>query len=218
MQLYSALRDRNTLGLKLHILSRRTGDAAELLAGLGPEGDFDTGYTLLSEIAAELTRLKEAHHFYPVLFYFRFREPYYSVAYNTRLVLDSVTLIWTAIDQQTYRWLAKSAAVVQVYDSAMLIMKILEKTFVPGGEPHAAEGIDEKKTRPNWDNHFLAVVGRLGAAGIETTGDLIAGTQRYFEIRSLWEPYVRKLSDSGAFDPSETDPSTHEPVTRIAGV
>ena len=211
LQLYSALRERNTLGLKLHVLSRETGDAAEILAGVGPEGEFHTGYTILVEMAAELTALKEAHHFYPVLFYFRFRQPFYSVSHNARLVLDLVTLIWTAIDQPRYRWLTKSAAVWQLYDSAMLIMQILEEAFVPGGKPDPQDQFDYAKLKPAWDEHFHASLHRLRGAGIETVGDATAGAQRYFEIRSKWQPYVDKLSDSGSFDSYETDPSTAPP-------
>jgi hypothetical protein len=39
MQVYTALHRRNTLGLKIHLLAAETGDAAELLCGLGPGGD-----------------------------------------------------------------------------------------------------------------------------------------------------------------------------------
>jgi hypothetical protein len=211
LQVYSALRDRNTLGLKLHVLSRETGDATELLAGLGPDGDFHPGYTILVEVAAELTALKEAHHFYPVLFYFRFRQPFYSVSHIARLVLDLVTLSWTAIDQQEYRWLAKSAAVSQLNDSALLIMKILEEAFVTGGPPAPHEGVEQARAKPAWDAHFHASLRRLRAAGIETVEDAKKGAQRYFEIRSQWEPFVHKLGSSGAFDPYETDPSTALP-------
>lgn len=42
------------------------------------------------EIASEMTGVKESHHFYPVLFYFRFREPFYSVSRSARLALDTV--------------------------------------------------------------------------------------------------------------------------------
>jgi hypothetical protein len=40
MQVYSALRSRNTLGLMMHVQSGETGDAAELLARWGPRGRF----------------------------------------------------------------------------------------------------------------------------------------------------------------------------------
>lgn len=213
LQVYAALRDRNTLGLKLHVMSRETGDAAELLAGLGPDGHFQSGYAHLTEAAAELTALKEAHHFYPVLFYFRFRQPFYSVSHNARLVLDLVTLIWTAIDQQQYRWLSKSAAVSQLHDAAMLIMQILEETFVPGGKPTPQdEDVDRARLKPQWDAHFAASLRRLDAAGIQTISNAEAAAERYFEIRRKWEPYVEKLGRSGAFDAYETDPSTTPPT------
>jgi hypothetical protein len=179
LQIYSALRDRNTLGVKLHVLSRQTGDAAEILAGVGPEGEFHTGYTLLTEAAAEMIAINEAHHFYPVLFYFRFRQPFYSVSHNARLVLDLVALIWTAIDQSHYRWLTKSAAIVQLNDAALLVMKVLEQAFVPGGKPAAHEAVDRAKVKEAWDRHFFASLNRLRAAGIEVTSDAERGAARY---------------------------------------
>ena len=67
MQIYGALRSRNTLCLKIHTLSAETGDAADLLAHLFANNQLSAGYNNLSELAAELTEAKEAHHFYPVL-------------------------------------------------------------------------------------------------------------------------------------------------------
>jgi hypothetical protein len=80
MQIYGALRSRNSLCLKIHALSGETGDAAELLAHLFANNQLSAGYNNLSELAAEITSAKEAHHFYPILFYFRFPEPFYSVS------------------------------------------------------------------------------------------------------------------------------------------
>jgi hypothetical protein len=79
MQVYTALQRRNVLAMNIHFLSGCTGDAAELLARLGPQGQFNAGYTNLSELGVEMTQAKEAHHFYPVLFYFRLSDPYHSV-------------------------------------------------------------------------------------------------------------------------------------------
>src|SRR5215213_5246287 len=47
MQIYAALRERNALGLKMHASSGETGDAAELLAGLFPDGELSGGYNNL---------------------------------------------------------------------------------------------------------------------------------------------------------------------------
>ena len=51
MQIYNALRSRNVLGIALQTLSNDTGDAAELIAGLGHEGQFTSGYNNLSSLA-----------------------------------------------------------------------------------------------------------------------------------------------------------------------
>jgi hypothetical protein len=72
MQVYNALQQRNTFGLKLYLLTSETADAAELIAGLGGQGQFSSGYSNLAELASEMTQVKEMHHFYPVLMYFRF--------------------------------------------------------------------------------------------------------------------------------------------------
>src|SRR3954454_12515581 len=97
MQVYTALQRRNVLAMNIHFLSGCTGDAAELLARLGPQGQFSGGYTNLSELGVEMTMAKESHHFYPVLFYFRFSDPYHSVSRSTLVALDTVSLIKSAL-------------------------------------------------------------------------------------------------------------------------
>ena len=59
MQIYAALRERNALGLKMHAMSAETGDAAELLARLFPDGELSGGYNNLSELAGEMADAKE---------------------------------------------------------------------------------------------------------------------------------------------------------------
>ena len=113
MQVYTALQRRNVLAMNLHLLSGCTGDAAELLARLGPQGQFSAGYTNLSELAVEMTQAKEAHHFYPVMFYFQFSDPYHSVSRSTLVALDAVSLITSALDKQKCRWLQQAGAVAQ---------------------------------------------------------------------------------------------------------
>jgi hypothetical protein len=66
MELYTNLKERNTLGLKAHLLSSETGDAAEVVAHLGPQGMFDAGYNVIVDWAAETAKVKESHQFYPI--------------------------------------------------------------------------------------------------------------------------------------------------------
>src|SRR5581483_5629859 len=113
MQIYTALHQRNSLGFELELGTEETGDAALLLAGLGPQGQFGPVYSSLANMAAEMSRVKQSHHFYPLLFYFRFPEPYYSVSRFSLVSLDAATLIQTALDDGEYSWLQRSDAVTQ---------------------------------------------------------------------------------------------------------
>src|SRR3954468_18333009 len=133
MQVYAALQRRNALGLKLHLLTGETGDAAELVARLGPRGQFSAGYSDVAEVGSGMAEAKEAHHFYPVLFYFRFRQPFYSVSRSALVALDAVTLIRSALDDQRHGWLKESAAVEQLWRASLVLVTTLEETFPLGG-------------------------------------------------------------------------------------
>jgi hypothetical protein len=77
IQVYSALRERNSVALTVDMMSDCTGDAARALARLGADGKFQGGYSELAILATSIAALKEAHHFYPLLFYFRIEEVRY---------------------------------------------------------------------------------------------------------------------------------------------
>lgn len=69
VQVYSGLRERNSLALTVDLMTGGTGDAAEMLARLGPDGDFSNANSELGNLVRSLAQTKEAHHFYPLLFY-----------------------------------------------------------------------------------------------------------------------------------------------------
>src|SRR5579884_486984 len=137
MPIYTALKQRNSLGLNLHIGTSQKGDAAELIACLGPQGKFDIGYTTLVNLSDSLAQTKEAHHFYPVLFYFRFEEPFYSVSRVTNVALDAVALIQCALDPEEYQWQLGAGAVAEIHDASLLLLGTLQETFLPGGKAGA---------------------------------------------------------------------------------
>jgi hypothetical protein len=207
MQVYTALQRRNTLGLQLHAQSGETADAAELLAGLGPDGQFSGGYNNLSEAAAQLTQVKEAHHHYPVLFYFRFREPYYSVSRTTLLALDTVTLIESALSGEEYGWLQRSASVIQLRRVSVLLLTSLEESFVPSGARHDDAKPDDR-TREQWRRRYAAAVQRLRDANIATVVDEPEGAAAYVALRAEWNGHVATLAPVMMYDMAEIDPAT----------
>jgi hypothetical protein len=202
MQIYGALRSRNSLCLKIHALSGETGDAAELLAHLFANNQLSAGYNNLSALAAEVTDAKEAHHFYPILFYFRFPEPFYSVSRSWLVTLDAVSLIRSAFAKEA-DWLKQSGAVTQLSASALLLLGTLNDVFLQ--EQASIKPGDEDQSA--WCARFENARQRLQQAGIGVTGDVQSSLESYIEQRRRWDHLVRVLSRSMAYQPSEVDPA-----------
>jgi hypothetical protein len=201
LEVYTSLRARNTLGLEVHLHSAETGEAAEIVAALGPSGRFDTGYVVLAKWAADTTQVKESHHFHPILFYFRFQEPYYSVSRTSLISLDTITLIKSALDDNEYRWLKESAAVEQLKRSTILELKTLISAFVSNAKVDALPDADEQ-TRALWSRRYNDAVERLRRAGIKTTE---AGAEQYVALRTEWDRYITLLAPEFAYEMEEID-------------
>jgi hypothetical protein len=210
MQVYSALQQRNALAPKLHLLSGETGDAAELVARLGPRGQFSAGYSDVAEVGSAMTDAKEAHHFYPLLFYFRFRQPFYSVSRSAFLALDAVTLIRSALDDQRHGWLKESAAVELLWRASLVLVTTLEDTFPVGSTREQPRSLGEEA--PNrWRRRYQSGVQRLRRAGIEVTADEQVGAEVYVSLRSRWDPLIARLAPTMAYRMDEIDPAGSHP-------
>jgi hypothetical protein len=216
MQIYTALQQRNALGLKLHLMSSETDDAAELLAALGPQGQFTSGYSILADLSAGMAEVKELHHFYPVLFYFRFHEPYYSVSMSALVALDAVTLIKTGLHDEQYGWLKHSASVSQLWYSSRLLVKILEDTFLAGGSPDPPDPPDAR-TEERWRTRYFAALERFQEAGIRTVANQQAGVAAYVSLRTQWDAYITKLAPSLAYHMDEIDRAGSQAAARAEG-
>jgi hypothetical protein len=204
MQIYSALQSRNTFGLMLHQMSGGTGDAAVLVGGVGPRNEFSAGYSNLGEMADSISAIREAHDFYPVLFYFRFPEARYSASRTTLLALDAVSLIRASIPDGENAWIKESASVRQLWESAMSLLKTLQDTFLPGEAPaHSEEpGPDE---REQWMRRYRKAIATLRDAGIDTVADEREGAARYIEMRKCWNRDIVNLASYMAWRMDEID-------------
>ena len=203
MQVYSALQRRNALARELDMLSAQTGDAAELLAGVGAERQFQSGYTHLATLASAMTSVKESHHLYPVLFYFRFPDPLYSVSRMCVVTLDLVTLIKSALVDDD-AWLAESAAVTALAGASTLLVTSLERSFLPSHAARASGG-DERSAR-----RYRAAVARLRQADIATVDDA-TGVARYVELRACWDAHTGALASMLGYTLGEIDVAGTQP-------
>jgi hypothetical protein len=204
MQVYTALLRRNSFALTLHLLSGESDDAAELICGLGPGGHFDTGATTLADLSSELARIKEAHHLYPVLFYFRFREPFYSVSAFTATSLDIASLLRSALDEDRHGVLKASGSLRQLERSAFLLVQTLERTFLTD-KPPGPQAPDEA-TRAAWRRRFDSALFKLQKAGISVNVNHDAAFNTYADLRSRWNPAVMSLAPAMGYEEAQVDP------------
>lgn len=215
MQIYSALQRRNALGLRIYLFSAQREDAAELIARLGPQGQFQGGYSNLSQLSGAVGEMKEIHHFYPVLFYFRFPMTYYAVSSISEVSLDTVSLICSALDEQEYGWLQESGAVVELWAASRLNITSLAETFLPAGAAHPKPPSAEEQER--WRLRYHVALRRLRHAGIRTVADEDAGARRYVALRAEWDGLVGSIASALRYTREEFDPAGTHPERFVKG-
>jgi hypothetical protein len=210
IQIYTALQRRNALALSLHHASGGTGDAAVLLAGLGPRDDFTHAESQLSGMATETTGVYESHHFYSVLIYFRFEEPFYAMARGTLVLMELLALIETALDDAKHGWLKRAASITQLREAGMHVLTELAGVYLPSGPPTV--GDQDAAITDRWRTRYRAATDHLRRAGISITGDPQRGEDRYVQLRRQWDPYVMAFAHymehpCETIDPMGADPA-----------
>jgi hypothetical protein len=194
IQVYAALRERNALALTIDLMTGGTGDAAEMLARLGPDGKFSNAVSELGNLVRPLTTTKEAHHFYPLLFYFRFREPIYSVSRLSFVLLDLTTLITTALDGHKHGELVRSAPVEAMRRGTRLLLETLDRDFPTAQHSNA----DDPR---RYEESYAAAAETLRRAGIPAG----ASGGRYADDRRRWEPLIRRIAPALGYGMEEID-------------
>jgi hypothetical protein len=146
----------------------------------------------------------ESHHLYPVLFYFRFREPYYSVSRLTLLSLDAASLMRSSLDGERYRWLDESAALEQLWRASTSLLRTLVRIFLP-------KRAKAERTPPDpalleaWRARYRRAQQRLRSAGIGLRPDEHTGAAEYLALRADWDHDVRTLAPWMAYSMDEVD-------------
>ena len=209
MQIYSQLQQRNTFALKIYLATRKTGDAAVLVAGMAPGGEWSYGSSPLWELAADIAATKEAHHFYPVLFYMRFTEPYYSMSFATLVLLDTVTIIRSVLSDQ-YAAVKQLGALDQIWEGTLLLLTSLEDNFLSGRAQSSLQPGAEQAAL--WEQRLDRAIALLEAAGL-TTLERSDARSKYLELRGQWDGHIQRLAPSMLYSMQEIDTATHRPKT-----
>lgn len=210
MQLYTALQARDELALKVELMTGQTGDAARLVTGLGPDGRFEIGYTVLAEMAGELSRVKEAHHLYPVLFYFRFPQAYYELSRFTLVLLDAVALIRAGLDERACGWLKRSAALEHLERGGLVLIETLHRVYLRDEGEGPEEPTPEEIAA--WRRRFARALVLLREAGVPVTRDLDRASDAYVRLRNQWNDALIRLGGAIGHEPQEIDAALHAPT------
>lgn len=197
VQVYSALRERNALALAVDLMTDGTGNAAQMLVRLMPGGDTSSATSELGNLARSLAAIKEAHHFYPLLFYFRFEDPRYAVSRFSFVILDLTTLIDSALDPQRYRTFVGSYAVASLRQGALLLLETLDRNF-----PSAGAGRDDEAESRRAEQRYVAATEKLARAGVAVRQD---GIERYVDARREWELLARRVAPTLGYAMDEID-------------
>ncbi|MFN3435641.1 MAG: ion channel [Sphingomonas sp.] len=195
VQVYSALRERNALALTIDLMTDGTGDAAVMLARLIPHGDAQDATSELGNLVRALAATKEAHHFYPLLFYFRFEDPRYAVSRFSMVLLDLVTLIDTALDRHRYAALIASAPVASLRRGARLLLETLDAHFPTARGDTAPDDWPMRRS-------FVAATATLAQARVAVQAD---GIDAYVTLRQQWEPLAARVAPTLGYAMSDID-------------
>jgi hypothetical protein len=191
MPVYNGLRTRNSLALSLDLLSRETGNAEEVVVSLGPRGDFTAGQTVLAELATQMVSVKEAHHFYPLLFFFHTGKAQHSLVRCLRLALDTVSHLHACLDDERYGSVKESGSVFQLQRATVLLMETLASTFLPR---RVEREVADEGPQPHWHEQYRRACRRLAEAGVPTRSDGESGAREYEQSRAEWDAHVRRMS------------------------
>ena len=123
LSVLNALTQRNVFALSLHHRMAGKANVARLLLGWGMDDEFTNTRSDITNISRDLFMLLESHHSYPILHYFRFSEPLYSLARMIYITMDTAALLQSALHQQHYRALINSTAVAELQTGGLYMLE-----------------------------------------------------------------------------------------------
>lgn len=206
MSVYSALVRRNTLANALDQLSGGTGDAAELVAGLGAGGSFAGARETLVMMATRVNDLLESHHSYPVIHYFRLPDERYAMARIALLTMDGAALLRTALGAE-HRTISRSAAVQMLWGSGLSLLREAGQSFLAKGAEASAEACRDTAAE---EQRFSAALARLKGEDIAVVADAREHRRAYIRARGEWFASTRAFAQSMAHSWDEIEPAARQ--------
>lgn len=198
LSVYGAVTARKTFASALHLRTRGTADAAELLIALSTEGHLSDTRGYLTDIGDSLLEMLQTHRSYPVLRYFHFHQTRYSLPRILLIALDAVTLLQAALGPQGAARVVSAATVTELHDGAIDLLGELT-----GKRPASSTTADRRR----WRARYHGALERMRAAGVELPAQAEAAADHYVRMRQSWEPALRALAADTLYPWERVDPA-----------
>lgn len=197
--IYRALERKRAVALSIYHQAGEGADAAGYLAHHFVEGRF---YGLREELRTatrDIQELLEAHIEHPVIHYFHPVEVYKGLPRMLFVLLETCTIIRTALDEREYSDLRSFPEVRTLEANTRQVLKELVGSL--DLERRERKRDDERPLdRPRWARRYARNVASLEEAGIRTRADGERGLEDYLAQRKEWESKLQRLSNHLGYD------------------
>jgi hypothetical protein len=189
LSLFDAMHRRNILALSLHSKTTGTADPTEYICRIAGDKELIIAQQQFAELSQKMTEMLESHHFYPILQYFRFPKVRYGIPRILMITMDTISLFRCVLDEKRYCRQINSAAVNELWDSAMSLLSHFIRIVLPkSGPDHLL--VNHELHQAKWKKHYFTALEKLQQHGVETRQNPEEGFREYVQYRMEWEPYI----------------------------
>lgn len=132
ISVYSTLARRNQFANDIDYRTGRTGKSAVYLRAYLTDGDPSLINQDLYTLSSNMSELLESHHFYPVLHYFRFTEPRYTLTRMLRFCFEVASMMRAVRQIDSPPISASTEAVDRLWHASMQMLEETKLHFVIG--------------------------------------------------------------------------------------
>lgn len=212
LSVYNALRTRNTFALNLHYKTGGSADASDYLCDLKHDNRAQEISRDFSQIAAEVAEILEAHHLYPILHYFRYKENQLALPRFLGICLDAVSLSKSLFKEEFCIGFKHTAAANQLWISSMNLTSDLSNIFLSHKLLNQIE-INEHVNSSLWRQRFLTAFKNIHQDPAVQDSILEAAAQEYIELRKQWNRHIMAFCNSQLYEYVEIMPFEQEITT-----
>ncbi len=172
ISVYSTLARRNQFANEIEYRTGRTGESVNYLRAYLSDADPSLINQDLYALSSNMAELLESHHFYPVLHYFRFREPRYAMSRMLRFCLEVASMMRAAREAAPSNPVASAEPVNRLWHASTQMLEETTRHFVV--------------CQPKDNNPDAILATQLAALISDSEDDRNRLTTAFVKLQSTW--------------------------------